>query len=234
LRLRDAKTCDALFGGVAVLLLGDLMQLRPVQAGFVFGEPYNEQFKLYHAVSPLFDEFVPLNLTTNHRQGRLDKEYSEMMERIRFGEHNTDDVNTLISRVIEPSDPIISDALFICAKKMPVLTANMAKLDTLPGNSVLLVSRKKPPPSMPTYKANVEKDGCVDNTPFYDVVYIKNGARVMLTYNIDTKVLILFPSIENSISSKKPIYYIIGTVHKYNVSTLAIMEFHCIQLYNLY
>ncbi len=46
MRLKEIKQNDRDFGGVAVFLFGDIMQLRPVQARYIFQTPKNEKFAL--------------------------------------------------------------------------------------------------------------------------------------------------------------------------------------------
>lgn len=46
LRLKEIKQNDKDFGGVAVILFGDLMQLRPVQARYIFQKPKDNKFAL--------------------------------------------------------------------------------------------------------------------------------------------------------------------------------------------
>ena len=41
-------------------------------------------------------------------------------------------------------------------------------------------------PNEPNYKPCISRDGTVNDTPFLDKLHLKIGARVMLTYNIDT------------------------------------------------
>ena len=46
LRLKELKQREDLpFGGVDVFLFGDILQLRPVRARYVFEEPQNQSFK---------------------------------------------------------------------------------------------------------------------------------------------------------------------------------------------
>ena len=58
LRLKELKeNYDVPFGGVAIFLFGDLLQLRPTAARFIFDEPSNEQFQISHALDSLWDKF---------------------------------------------------------------------------------------------------------------------------------------------------------------------------------
>ena len=57
------------FGGISVVLVGDLMQLAPVKAKYIFEAPKNSHFKPFHDVNPLWSMFQPMILQENHRQG---------------------------------------------------------------------------------------------------------------------------------------------------------------------
>ena len=133
-RLIEVKQSKELFGGVAVLLVGDLMQLRPVLAGYVWTKPKNPDYHHYHEVYPLFDNFICYNLTTNHRQGNT--EFNDMLERIRFGEHTEKDIDILKKRMITHSalkTPKFQHAKLIFGTNQKVIEANEDHLNSLPG-----------------------------------------------------------------------------------------------------
>ena len=55
LRLKEIKERqDVAFGGVSVILFGDILQLKPVKGVYLFKEPKNEIFQLSHAIEPLW------------------------------------------------------------------------------------------------------------------------------------------------------------------------------------
>ena len=45
------------FGGVGVVLVGDLLQIPPVQERQIFAEPYNKDAKIFHDATPLWEQF---------------------------------------------------------------------------------------------------------------------------------------------------------------------------------
>ena len=58
LRLREVKQqADKLFGGVSIFLFGDILQLRPVRARFIFEEPRSESFQLKYLTDSLWNKF---------------------------------------------------------------------------------------------------------------------------------------------------------------------------------
>ena len=86
-RLTEIKGTDdveTLFGGLNVVAVGDFFQLPPVRDKFVFedGSGYNPgSTHLWR------DQFQLMELTTNMRQ-RGDTAYSQLLNRVRMGEHN--------------------------------------------------------------------------------------------------------------------------------------------------
>ena len=86
LRLREIKNQpDLLFGGVSVFLFGDILQLRPVSAYYIFEKPSNETFLLVFLIKSLWKQFAVVVLRHNHRQGK-DKQYADILNRVQIGE----------------------------------------------------------------------------------------------------------------------------------------------------
>ena len=92
LRLREIKEKpDTVFGGVAVFLFGDLLQLRPVKARYCFEEPRSEKFQLSFLIQSLWHLFEVIILQHNHRQGE-DKVYADLLNRASIGVVTEEDV----------------------------------------------------------------------------------------------------------------------------------------------
>ena len=94
LRLRELKQNNRPFGGVAVFLLGDPAQLKPVKGRFSFDQPSCSDFHLAYQSESLWRSFQVIRLTENHRQGN-DKTYAEILNRVRVGEQTNEDVEIL-------------------------------------------------------------------------------------------------------------------------------------------
>ena len=162
------------------------MQLRPPMADYVFGDPINADFYLPHLMQPIFEEFVYMKLSENHRQSG-DKVYAELLERIRFGEHDENDLALLQSRVIQDLTKVPQDALMICGTNQAVENYNRQKLLEGGGDIFEVESKKVPPIGNKSYKFPQNKDGSLENTPFMDFLRLKIGSTVILTYNINVK-----------------------------------------------
>ena len=86
------------FGGVAIILFGDMLQLRPVLGSFAFEEPKNPEFHATYALENRWHMFSVINLEVNHRQGK-DKEYADILNRMRTGDLTEEDIKILKTRV---------------------------------------------------------------------------------------------------------------------------------------
>ena len=59
------------FGGISVILVGDLLQLSPIKENYIFQRPNNPHMAAGHEADPLWPQFTPMILKHNHRQGEL-------------------------------------------------------------------------------------------------------------------------------------------------------------------
>ena len=57
------------FGGVAILDLGDMLQLRPVIGAFAFEKPLNPEFQATFKLHNRWEMFAELNLEVDQKQG---------------------------------------------------------------------------------------------------------------------------------------------------------------------
>ena len=91
LKLQELKERVGIpFGGVSVLLFGDMLQLRPVLGAFAFEKPHNPEFHATYELQNRWEMFKVINLEENHRQGK-DREYAETLNRIRIGAMTEDE-----------------------------------------------------------------------------------------------------------------------------------------------
>ena len=205
LRLQEIKQSKMDFGGVAVLLFGDLLQLKPIKAKWIFESPRGTAFKLSHSIQSLWELFEPYELTFNHRQGE-DKEYGNLLNRLRWlppftkeekkkfkylsAEERTkrdhrlseEDKQLLASRLTNEKP---ENAIYIFGKTLPVKNFNEEKLDKWIGNLETMEAynsntyQKK-------FEPRLETNGLVKNTPLMQTLKLKLGVKVMITYNMDT------------------------------------------------
>ena len=181
LRLQEITESQNAFGGVAIILSGDLMQIPPVSARWVFQEPSCPDYQISYALEPLWDQFAPIELRHNHRQGN-DKVYGEMLNRIRRGKHTAEDIRKLEAKV---TDVFPEGALHLYGTNELVNKHNeieLSKLDSEPKT----IKAVHVHPNRPGWRPPLDDYGNVKDTPFKDVLHLKIGSRIMITYNIQS------------------------------------------------
>ena len=187
LRLREITQIGMPMGNVAILVLGDLMQMKPITGRYIFCEPRNSQFQLTHEIDPLWRKFECINLEINHRQGE-DKDYADTLNRIRVGEETSKDIEILKERVREVKHRDLiktKDALHIFGTNKNVNAIHNKRLNSQSGeeHKVEAIVLHK---TMKNFNPPVDKRGEVGKTGFQKVLKVKIGAKVMLIYNVDT------------------------------------------------
>ena len=174
---------DEDFGGVGVILLGDLLQLQPVMGRYIFDQPMSNKWHLAYELDSLWRKFKTLFLITNHRQ-ESDYEYAELLKRTSRGKLTDRDIEMLESRVRPQNHPDLpKEALYVNCKNKEVDEINEAKLSIIDSDEVLLEASHSQP-TRKSFKPLLDK-GKVRNTPLYDKLKLKIGAKVMLTYNLN-------------------------------------------------
>ena len=186
LRLKEVKQNDNLFGGVALFCFGDLLQIKPVKGRYIFDEPKCESFKIGNAVKSHWENFRIVNLEENHRQGN-DKSYADMLNRIRTGNQTEEDIDQLAKRVrpkqhADLKDP---DSLWLFGKNKPVDEMNEKRLLQIKGKE-FVITAKTFHNTVKNFKPPISKTGAINNTPFQAKLKLKIGAKIMLTYNLNT------------------------------------------------
>ena len=164
---RKVRNNDSPLGGLQVIFTGDFLQLPPVNDEFCFK-------------SELWDK---LNLQTVYltKMYRVsDPIYTKMLERIRMGKHNAEDNQILYKRFFaykeykekEEKENIIQPT-FLYSKKVNVHEKNMEELDKNPNETLIFKSTFTD--QSPNITINKSEE----------LLYLKIGAQVMLTVNID-------------------------------------------------
>ena len=159
------------------------MQLKPIRGDYIFEKPKYGNLRDVFEVFNLWEKFDCVVLEKNHRQGK-DKEYAELLGRIRFKELaqgiSPEDWELLRSRCIEPDD--MESTLQIFGKNETVNMVNENRLKKLE-TKLFTVEANHDPPSR---KVVIKSSGTVEDTAFLQTLHIKIGARVMLIHNINT------------------------------------------------
>ena len=184
-RLQAIKGNNKPFGGVAVFFFGDLLQLRPTAAKYIFQEPDEAGFANSFCIEPLWHSFKIRNLTFNHRQGD-DFEYSELLNRMRDGSLTEEDIELLQTRVMREDDAEIpKDALYLAATNAEINKVNEKKLEYL-DQELITVKAVILGNTNSSRAPKLTAGGEIYGTPLQYILKLKVGARLMLTYNLDT------------------------------------------------
>ena len=187
LKLQELKErVDIPFGGVAILDLGDILQLRPVLGTYAFEKPKNPEFHATFHLHNRWEMFSVLNLEVNHRQGE-DKPYAEILNRIRIGQMTDEDIDKLKTRVRRKNHPDLKDvSLYIVPTRKACAKYNIEYLNSLEGSEILLKARHYHA-TQKKYKPFIDqKEGAVGTTAFQDELKLKVGANIIIIHNIDT------------------------------------------------
>ena len=187
LRLQEIKErIGVTFGGISIFCFGDILQLQPVCGKFIFDRPSNSSFYISFELDSLWHKFSILNLEINHRQGK-DKEYADMLNRIREGKQTKADIEHLEERIRPYGHSDLEDvSLYIVCKKKECARINSQYLCDLPGEEISVKAthfhknQKKYKPSI------CKKEGTVGNSSFMDILRLKIGFKIILIHNIDT------------------------------------------------
>ena len=175
-----------------MIAFGDLMQLRPVMGKFIFEVPMNPEFHTVHKLASRWGMFSSILLEKNHRQGR-DKDYADLLNRIRTGVHTEEDLDVLRNRVRPANHPDVKNAeLYIGCKRSDVEKMNEKYLRKLKpfkgikGLHYIQICATHHHPTMKNYNPKPNpKDGAIGNTAFLGELKLKIGAKVMLIHNVD-------------------------------------------------
>lgn len=199
-RLRQLKDNNELFGGIHILVFGDLMQLPPVNGKPIYRPPGND------AVLHLWRLFDFCELKQNMRQ-KNDQPFIDLLNALRVGEMTAQHRKLLSTRVENEKKGVTREGIF--ANENATLIAPVLSIVNDHNVRVLskmttLTAKNTNPPKEYTF---VAQDFLVDNTkgvakPDIDKIIPDNinscagvpkelvvciGARVMLRRNISTR-----------------------------------------------
>ena len=187
LRLQEIKERIGVpFGGISIFCFGDILQLQPVCGRYIFDQPLNASFHLTYELDSLWQKFSVLNLEINHRQGK-DREYAEILNRVREGKHTQEDIKQLEERIRPYGHPDLEEVeLYIVCKRIECARINNQYLEGFPGKE-LSIQATHFQKNQKKYKPNIcKKEGTVGTSSFMDNLILKIGCKVILINNIDT------------------------------------------------
>ena len=198
-RMKDLFDSKDEFGGRALILAGDLLQLPPVNGTAIFKEPRSKKNRNYYNIE--HSENTPggnlwLNcqvvyLKTNFRQGEGNP-WTELLNRARVGDSTKEDIEILKSRkpsLLDSETRLQAANLYF--RNMDVKSHNKKLLKTLKSPQHNIAARYDIPKGSNFCPPIDENKGTIGSSNFSEIVQVKIGARVMLVYNIDIPDLLV-------------------------------------------
>lgn len=169
--LRAARGVELPFGGVRLIMTGDLMQLPPVvtrdEARLFHGTAWRSPWAFdSHAIRKLTDKgrLTLVELTEAHRQ--TDPAFLHALDSARAGTPGPRALALFNTRTGRP-DP---DAITLTARVKDADSINHRRLDRLPGQAM-------------TYRARTDGDWKGGIEPAPGIIRLKEGVRVMMRTN---------------------------------------------------
>ena len=181
MRLREIFQCDDMFANKSILLVGDLLQLKPVKAPYIFNRPLNDKFWGLYQDKNLWQSFTPIVLKKIFRQGDAST-WANTLNRLRKGIVTDEDEALLKTRITE-NDFLEKDAMHVFYRNEDVQNHNDKMINKLDSALVTTPAIKTFPKG---YPVTIQPHGTIDNTQFMDKLQLKKGARVKLTFNVNT------------------------------------------------
>lgn len=179
------------FGGISVIVFGDLRQLRPVGDRWIF-QSTTSSFDPYSAIfgSSLWDSFRFFELIEIMRQ-RDDQAFALALNNMASGQMTEEDIGLLTSRV-SVLDQIPNEAIHLFLRNEDTNTFNTAKLNSIPTDQFISTALD----SVKAAHLNLEaKNRCLESVKDFKTsqaqglcttLILKTTAKYMMTVNIDT------------------------------------------------
>lgn len=166
------RNSESPFGGIQVILTGDFLQLPSIGDKMCFKS----------------DSWKELDLSIIYLQEVFrftDKNYSDMLSRLRVGKGTFDDNKKIYERFFaykeleDKIDDLSVKPSFLFGKRVDVSQKNIEELDKLPGKTIEIVSED-------SVKDKHDLELLENVAP--NILNLKKGAQVMITVNLDVEL----------------------------------------------
>ena len=181
-RLQEVFISNDPFGGKSIILVGDLLQLPPVQGTPIYLRPLSKKsHSLWTSDENLWQSFDVVTLDVNYRHGL--SQWTCCLNRLRKGEMEPEDIELLESRRLSKfPDLDQSKACHVYYDNVSVNAYNERTMDNMPGDYFTFEAECFFPRG---YNMTLKAAGTIDTTPFRKTISLKKNARVMLTFNVN-------------------------------------------------
>ena len=172
-----------IFAGLSIIAVGDIHQLPPIQQKPIFCRYSNDVYNLSHP----WHEFKIIELVEIMRQ-KDEQPFIELLNRLRIARHTEADIRTIQSRAVDVNDknnyPL--NELHVWAENKPVMDYNNQRLQEILMPLYVLQAVDQYPKNVSRHEIERVLSKGRSYTGGLDLeVFIKEGARVMLTNNVD-------------------------------------------------
>jgi len=169
--LRRYRQSDLPFGGVQLLMIGDLHQLPPVvkEDEWNLLRPYYDSVYFFSSQALGRTELVPIELQHNYRQS--DQVFIELLNRVRDNRLDPATLGELNQRCVKEFDPAaFEDHIILCTHNQAAVAINETRLKDLQGK-------------IHRFEAEIEGDFPSYSYPTVSGLELKKNARVMFMRN---------------------------------------------------
>ena len=166
-KLRVARDKASPYGGVQIILFGDLFQLAPVVKGVEVPIIQSRYQTAYFYGAPSAKNFVVCSLTQVFRQ--TDAPFIKILNKIRLGTITQTELDELY-QCCGNNKPNVKNDMYIVPTNGQVSTINSKQLNLLKTKEY-------------TYYAEIVGDATEDDTPTSEMITLKVGAVVMMLCN---------------------------------------------------
>ena len=168
--LRFSRRTNQAFGGVQILMIGDLFQLPPVVRPFekeLLDQYYKSEFFFD---SRVYDELGVLQLKLNKVYRQSDKSFVGLLNNIRNATLEQGDFETLQERYQPDFEPDEDGFVTLCSHNATANTINKTKLENLQAEEF-------------RFNADIRGDFFESQYPIDPLLKVKVGAQVMFVKN---------------------------------------------------
>lgn len=169
------------FGGMQIVLIGDLFQLPPVNKPFFFQ-------------SHFFDDLIHFTIELKGRHRQTDVRFIQLLDNIRTANISNEDISLCMSRLKDNSKSTDTNnsnvyPTMLMNKRSEVDKINNRELNKLPGESIHFSSIPVYNPRDSQDIANYKLSFLYSNSPTPKDLYLKKGAQVMVTFNLSESIV---------------------------------------------
>ena len=163
------------FGGIGIMLVGDLLQIPPITGRYIFAEPKMSKNKAAFLIQNLWDLFEPWILSHNHRQGD-GCSWANVLNEFRKGIVSEENLKLLQGRVTDDLH-LDLDAMHLAYKNTVVQNHNLQMLEKLDTPMVTIEAIKNYPKGR---RVTLKEDGRIEDLNVLNILRVKVGARVVM------------------------------------------------------